>query len=429
MKLDGSYAGTGVVAQQQYTSVEGWHPIGSPFTSAAIDSLGDQAGTNSNLVYWDASTYDYVDAGASLTAGQGYIAYFGTNGVSSDATGPWNLKLQGTPNTSVSPTLEYTTSGTWGSFNANNPTEGWNLIANPFGCNLDFTTLSLTNVDNSIYIYNDGTDSWTTLSPASPNMNVSPMQGFWVRANAASPDIGSLTPSANGTVSNGASFLKQPYNRIVLEVDANGQTDELMFALIPNTTDGFDANWDAWKMENGSGVPNLYSHEGNEDMAINAVPTPGGQQSVHDVGIRSDQTGTFSIGMDSSFWDSNSPYQVWLYDNKTDIEHNLLNGDYTFTHDSSYTELRFELRLRDPLFSEEEIEAEPYTIRYLNNQWAIDGVTSSSKSVIRNINGSIVQRGTLDKTNTIISNQDLSTGLYIIELNTENGFTLLKAIK
>jgi|GEM_PF-2507763 len=433
MKLDGSYAGSGVVAQQQYTNVEGWHPIGSPFASAEIDSLGDQENTYGNLFYWDAAAYNYVAPSGQFEAGRGYIAYFGANGVSSDAMGPWTFELEGTPNTSVTPTLTYNTSGTWNSFNNGNPNnDGWNLIANPFSCNLDFSTLSLSNVENAFYKYNENNNSWRSYAPAGATPSeIAPLQGFWVRAtNGGTPSVGTLTPSANGTTSNPANFFKQSLNRIVLNVDANGNSDQLTFALVNSSTEGFDSNWDAWKMQNGSGVPNLYSHFGNEDLSINAVPLPSAQQSAHTVGIRCDSTGSFTISMDPSFWDSSSPFEVWLYDQKTDLEHNLLNGDYTFTHDTTFTELRFELRIRDPFVHLVEEEANEFTVRYGEEYWSIDGISSvGCNFALRNSQGQIVRRGMLNAEENRIANQNVSSGVYFIELITENGSTFLKAIK
>ena len=435
MKLNGSYTGTGVVAQQQYTSVEGWHPIGAPFTAAAIDSLGNQVNDFANIFYWNTSSYDYSAPANQFVPGRGYIAYFGLYGISSDATGPWTFELSGTPITSVTPTIEYQTAanGSWSSFNGNNPNQnGWNLISNPFNCNLDFETLSLTNMEDAFYKFNENNNSWRSYSPAGATPSeIAPLQGFWVRARSTGPpSIGTLTPSGNGTVNGPVNFFKQAFNKIVLTIESNGKSDVLTFALIPNTQDGFDPEWDAWKLENRSGVPNLYSHEGNEDMAINAVPVPSGQQSVHDVGIRCDSLGNFTIRMDSSYWDVQSPYQVWLYDNKTDTEHNLLNGDYTFTHDTTYAELRFELRIRDPLFQTEEQSRVEYVVLQGENQWIIHGLSSEVYGFeVRNTEGGIVSRGNLNSSNNAIANQNLSSGVYFIELKTKKGITLLKAPK
>jgi autotransporter-associated beta strand protein len=158
LKFKGDYTatGNGKVRMQQVISGIGWHNIANPFATQTAGSFGE-VGTDrhpnaQNLFGWDAGTaYNWVNVpnnAENLENGKGYFGYFGTtpsnlaSGIQT-GSGPWTVELEGTPITSVTPTLGFSppTAGTWQDFRDPNQTDGWNLIANPFTASLDFASL------------------------------------------------------------------------------------------------------------------------------------------------------------------------------------------------------------------------------------------------------------------------------------------------
>ncbi len=74
---------------------------------------------------------------------------------------------------------------------------GWNLVGNPFAATIDWddnTNWTKTNIDPTIYIWDpsaNGGDgeylTWNGVTGTLPGGLIAPFQGFWVKANAASP--------------------------------------------------------------------------------------------------------------------------------------------------------------------------------------------------------------------------------------------------
>lgn len=92
---------------------------------------------------------------------------------------------------------------------------GWNLIGNPFGATIDWDDVSnwtKTNIDGTIYVWdpasNGGNGEYLTWNGTTGTLGsglIAPFQGFWVKANAASPDL-KVTTDVKTT---GGSFLRK----------------------------------------------------------------------------------------------------------------------------------------------------------------------------------------------------------------------------
>ncbi len=72
---------------------------------------------------------------------------------------------------------------------------GWNLVGNPFGASIDWedsANWTKTNIDQSIYIWDPNSNQYKTWNGSAGDITdgiIAPFQGFWVKANSASPEL------------------------------------------------------------------------------------------------------------------------------------------------------------------------------------------------------------------------------------------------
>jgi hypothetical protein len=72
---------------------------------------------------------------------------------------------------------------------------GWNLVGNPYAATIDWddgSSWTKTNIDQTIYIWDYITNqflTWNGITGDLGNGLIAPFQGFWVKANAASPSL------------------------------------------------------------------------------------------------------------------------------------------------------------------------------------------------------------------------------------------------
>ncbi len=344
--------GTGQITVQQYTATEGWTMV-SPPVSASVASIGDNVGTfgansDANVSSWNTTTYGWADETAEdFTAGKGYVAYLGANGVSSDATGPWTLELTGAVNTSVTPSLAYTTydaeTSAWSTFESTSGSaaNGWNLVGNPFPCALDLSTVSFSNVNAAAYVYSNG--SYVPLT-AGADYYIAPMQSFFVQAtDAGTPSMGTLTMSANCNTAQAPAF-RDVMDQIVLVASGDGATsDDLVYPMRDDATLDFEGAYDAWHLGNGNGKVNLFSLENGEAYAVNATAPVYGMHQQWTVAFRHDAAGTFELSLDESYLLEERTLEV--EDPATGALHNLFDGPMSFEYSTPGENLTFVLHV------------------------------------------------------------------------------------
>lgn len=354
MKISGSYSGSGSVEHQANLST-GWRMIGASMNATTASYFGNVGTTGSghtvntqNLFSWDGTQYvNVVDATAAISPGTGYFGYVGTYGFQAAGV----ASFTGTPNTSLTPSLNNGTAIQEVTIEGGLARDGWNLVANPFTCALDFNELSPTNVDNAFYIY-DGTSYQAYSGGGITKPYIAPHQSFWVKANASSPSLGTLSMADDGIISQSPTFYKTQgpsFDRLVLRTQAVQDSlahDYTVVAFVNGTQDGYDAEYDAYKMANGANHPNLYSYHQGVGMANNAIdygPGYGDAKSL-EIAFRAPQHGeSYQISYDPSYM--LHQYEVYIEDRKTQSFQQINQQAYVFTHDSSMVN-RFVLHLQ-----------------------------------------------------------------------------------
>lgn len=278
------------------TGNEGWRmmtsPVGNTSFGTLLDTLWTQGFTgadvtsgNSNVYTWSESSQTFISISNATdipAAGSGFLVYVYDDD-NFDGSGDGFPKIIKTDSTqqsgSVSPTLSFTNSGTL-------TDDGWNLIGNPYGATIDWdgaNGLSSSNLDASFYVWSDSANSgagnylsWNGSTGTFGGGEIAPWQGFWVKANAASPSI-----ALNDAVrSAGGVFRKEsatPEIRFTLE--GGGQSSKTIVMFSDQATPAKDP-LDAYKLQslNTEKYLSLFtelpvpSEEDGSGLDINALP-------------------------------------------------------------------------------------------------------------------------------------------------------------
>ena len=436
LKVDGTVTGSGTYTLEQYVNNAGWYNLSMPMdgTLDAFGTVNTQVASGTRNIYtWDESTESWVDVvGASdgsttvNSAGQGYCVYVGTNGVTGSQS---VISLSGTSiytSAAVSITRQ---SGSGG------PNQGWNLIANPFTCGLDFSSLSKANVNNAFSVYDKTSGTYLTYAQSGGDLTspaVAPMQAFWVRAIGAAPNIGSMSMSANGDVAETPALLKNQnviadkFSLRAYKEDVPQIKDHAHFAMIANTSDGNDAQWDAFKRLNQLPAPSLMSVSGSDELAVNAfdlspLSTASKQLQLRFVGSSNK---TYFIELNDALL--TNEYEFILEDRLEKKMHRLNGRAYKFVHQSS-GEYRFTLHVR-PAIQRIESHQNPIIVGSGTNGGLIylksEGSIPATDCEIYDLNGRRIFFTVLNESEELYKEIDLSqfsSGIYSVVLSSPEG--------
>ena len=237
-----------------------WRFIGTPVANQTQASWSDdfQIINNSMFLYNEAGNLNQDDQingweylpgnpNASLQVGKGYRTYlnqaFFTNGATFDNNGPLftgNLDFG----------VTYSTTGYGGG--------GWNLIANPYACEIDWHALSKTAIGGQVHFWNASQyasyTQGTGIGVNGAGRYIAGNQAFFVRAMAptsqllisedAKPEVpqwpGLLRTNVTDPPDLARFYLKGPGN----------EADEAAIRWMPQTTENFDEFYDADKLPN-----------------------------------------------------------------------------------------------------------------------------------------------------------------------------------
>jgi surface protein len=213
----------------------------------------------------------------------------------------------------------------------NDQYKGYNLIGNPYTSAIKWGqgNWNLSNVDDAVYVWSNGVyKSYVGGVGALTNGVIPAQQGFFVKANGASPSI--TIPSASRVHNTQAFYKNSVANTLQLEVasSVNDYVDATFIRFAPKATALFDNQLDAYKLENDAEAPMIYTNAGEDLLSVNSLPSST-QYSEIVVSFTAGVNGRYSItasGMES-FGNSN----IVLMDMLTNTTQNLaLNPIYSF---------------------------------------------------------------------------------------------------
>ena len=334
------------------------------------------------------------------------------------------------PSTNQTLTLTYAGTTDW---------KGWNMFANSWMAPIDVSKFIAADfvgeVEQSIYQFNTGISNGTTavqdegagagqyvavpintaLSMLETNRYISPMQGFYVFANASGTNTITLNynrlvrKTDHSALSVGPNRAPKMENdeptmpRIIIDVKGEHLSDRLYIFENAEQTNGFDNGWDGWKFEGESYAPQLMTRTGDLDLAVDVSPAFGGKRIAFRAGEGSEYTLHFSSTEEG----------LYLRDLTTNTETEITEGaTYTFMAFNTTSEERFEIidrRAELPNGIEEVVDNAAYDI--------LDMTVYTAEG-----------RQVLHRTTDFNKPLNLSTGMYVIYLNTTAGMQVHKIV-
>lgn len=271
---------------------EGWRMMTAPVSGVSygelLDTLWTQGFTGadatngtSNVYTWSESSQAFTsitNATEVLAEGEGFIVYVydDNDGNTAGVQGgfPKMIQTDSTQKTgSVSPTLSFTSSGTLAD-------DGWNLLGNPYGATIDWDAgsgLTSSNIDASFYVWSDSASSgagaylsWNGTTGTFGGGDIAPWQGFWVKANAASP---SLTLTDNARNAGGILRKKTPVSQLGFTLKGETLSSGAILMFSDNATLEKDA-LDAYKLQSlNEDYLSLFTQlEDGTGLDINVLP-------------------------------------------------------------------------------------------------------------------------------------------------------------
>lgn len=429
-----TFAGT--VTYNRSLATTNWYLTGAPVAGETIEDMISNntfdTGSSSNigLAPYDnsqavaADRWDYQTAAStgSLTSGGGYSVKLASSGT---------LTFVGTMETDATVGVSIT-DGTGSSGNA------FNLVGNPYpsymaantnadGTNnlLTINTASLT--EETLWLWDESTSTYDQFNQAFSAFHIAPAQGFFVSSTGSNTfNFTEAMQSHQGTDSFQRTTNTRPEINLVM-TDGTDTRDADIF-YIDGTTTGIDNGYDSSIF---GGVGNsfaIYTHTvangTGRNLGIQSLPDNNFENMIIPVGINA--TSGMDITISAGVFNLLAGIKVYLED-KNDGSFTLLNSssDFTTTLDSDLNGIgRFYLHTSSQVLSVDDINLENISIYTSEpNNLRIVGIQSGTAQVsIFNILGAQIVKTSFEGNGlNDVTLPNLRSGVYIVQLETENG--------
>lgn len=286
---------TGSMTVQRYIpstgSNLGYRHFSTPFSNSTLANFQYNSSSNSGGVV----TYGFT--GSNYPSAGGYVSTYGfveANAVSgNDFNAGWNgvtsatqaigynnaytfysggsnypsysISVTGTPNTGTRTisNLSYTGSGVL---------SGWHMIGNPYASTIDWGAVSKTGVDAIAYVFEPSQGGYIASNLLPDNNLISSYQGFFIHVNNST---NSIQFEESDKSSQDAPYVRsqQKANRLRISAHnlSNGVRSIAALDFNEYATDGFNVNYDAYRIDNPSNYPDMYFDQGGEKLQVNTV--------------------------------------------------------------------------------------------------------------------------------------------------------------
>lgn len=424
-----------------------WFYMGTALFGASLQDLNEgetmiSANDATGSVFaWDATTSEWTNP--SLTGNSpevGYAIYAGTlSGVNFLRSGSGVVTTEGTSLLTADAVidLQYDNSGSSTTTFADATEDGWNLVANPYTASIDWDAQGFPGtMDNAVYIKDDAVGDFKSyvndVAVNGGSRYIAPGQAFWVRAQNGA--VGDLTLSVNNTaIDQSATFYKN-VNVAYLKIESANMEhmDELAIRFDASATPYFDGNFDAYKLQNDPGHPNLYVSLNGDNYSICSTP---------------DSISSFPVTFKANGY--NSPLTITIDESQLtsyttavleDIQTGTFTeltkgGTYSFTGSDTDPSNRFILHFNNSGIGVEEYLTSPLTFSLLENQLMIfqNGVSEMSNSQVQLIDmqGRVLWTNdvTLESNVNSFEVPTLSVGVYVVRAQINGEWVSQRVLK
>ncbi|MDB3938174.1 T9SS type A sorting domain-containing protein [Flavobacteriaceae bacterium] len=449
---------TGNITYNRYVNSVGtneWDLIGSPVDGQSISSFASAnsstLGTSSNIYAigsydnatnaWTNYTTSTIGSAGNFDRGRGYQ-------MASVSDGTGILKFTGTPASTTQTQAIINNDAA----NAGTGTR-WNLVANPFPSYIhgnanahatnNFLTVNTDKLHDSyeaIYGYDADGSGYTAYNNTSSALNLAPGQAFMVASDNTSSDNISFTTDMRTIVGGDdlivGDILEDTFELIIKLYDGDTELDYTKFYFADGLSLGLDPGYDAGNFNQGA---SLMSRLVEEDEGVGLVINAMGLESVNDVvvplEINRESGNNFRISIGT--FDIYAGTNVYLEDNVQGTMTLLNEQDFELTPENNLSGVgRFFLHLTETTFSiDNEVETNLLNVYKLdrNNFIIVEGLASQANKTrldLYNLLGKKVLSINLpNHTNSqTISTEGLSSGIYVIKLQSSNSLLTKKLI-
>ena len=441
---------TGNITYNRYVNSVGtneWDLIGAPvegqsinsFVTANTSTLATNGATKA-IGYYNNTDNTWTNYTTSTIVGAGNFPLGKGFQMATIANGTGILSFTGAP----ASTLQTQTIIDNDAANSGAGTR-WNLVANPFpsyiygNANADsshnFLTVNSDKLNDSyeaIYGYDADGSGYTVYNNTSAALRLAPGQAFMVASDNAENDTISFT-TAMRTTTGGDDLIvgRDPIDsfELVLKLyEGDSEIDHTKFYFGDGLSLNLDPGYDAGHFNQGA---SLMSRLVDEDEGVGLVINAMGLESVNDVvaplelNIEAGNNFRISIGT----FNIDTAINVYLEDNVQETMTLLNDQDFELTAENELSGVgRFFIHLTETLLSiDDKIETNYLNVfkADVNNFITVEGLANQSNGTklrLYTILGKEVIFTTLNNTNNkqIISTQGLSTGIYIVKLESGN---------
>jgi hypothetical protein len=411
-----SVTGTTNVERWVKTAGTGWEYVSSPIAAASSSIF--TVGLHTLYFADEVNNLWTSYAPATMTIMQGYARKY----IIADADGDVAKTFTGALNTgNLSIPVSLTA------------TNGWNLVGNPYPSSIDWDLIKVPNaavVAGSYYVRLNGNyGSYSSgLGTVLTTKNIPPMQAFWVRAIAS----GTFSCANSMRLHSTQNIYKTTFdNTLHLTVanDANSLFDDTYIRFNTDATDGFDGQYDAYKMfASDVNYPQVYTNDGTDDIAINNLTGLVGERNVA-LGFKTTISGQFTLTSDMVSTFTANGNTVYLEDLNTGAYQDLsANSTYAFTSAATTGLNRFVLHFNPTITSISEVAKNEVQLFGYNNQIHITSLNLLDGDVtVYDILGQVVTSKHLSGSTSEVINLDPKSAVYIVKYTT-NSQTITKRI-
>lgn len=402
----------------------GWHLISSPVAgetfdnSFATDNSLATSSTRRGLAYYNdansaGSKYVYLESddsnasafssGTYSGSGVGYIA-------KRSATG--TVAFTGTINTADV-----------GSVSVSNSGNGFNLIGNPYTSYISSQTFlgANSNLEATIWTWTEG--SGFTARTSGENFIVAPGQGFFVDATSS----GTVTFAESNQSSGTDNFQKTAKTQVNLSINNGSKTRGAKVYYLSNATDGLDYGYEGKIFGGYSEDLAIYTHllsgSVGDDYQVQSLPNSNLEDMVIPVGVNA--TAGKEITISAEALNLPQGLKVFLEDRSNGSFTELTASNFTTTLKSDLNGIgRFYLHTKSSALSTENVELSGVSIYTLDRSTLrLAGLSQGNAKVkLYNILGKQMLNASFETTGVSdVKLPSLSTGIYIVQLETENG--------
>lgn len=314
-------------------------------------------------------------------------------------------------------------------------TGGWNLVGNPFPSSIDWDLLTKTNVDATLYYYDNSIPAYKYYNPTSGGIGgatefIPPMQGFMVHAS----NTGSLGMANTARTHSGQSvfFKDVPLNTNILDLklEGNDKADYARVCFYEAASENFDPDFDAFKIFSYSPkTTELYSKTANNtSLAINTLPLAimdGGSVPLR---LKVSMTGNFILIAERLNSFSSNTY-ITLEDKLTGHLQKLNdNPVYAFSVTSQDDEDRFVLHFTDATSISEPALQNSIKAWFSNGKLTVETQAGTTILDIFNVQGQNLRSIQLRGSGLQQVPVNLSAGIYFARLTNSGQMQTIKII-